>query len=192
MLWAGLIYQAEPPGRRFSGRKRMHLLFASEQFLSVGFHEPRGLIFMSDSAEAVLADVPVTASLALSSERLRMFFTQKRIILAHIGKRGVASPALASFFGRLSGALEDLFKSGKESVAKRGLKGASPDQILALDKDNFSINYDDVVTVEVSGFGTLYRIVMVTKDEKLRFTTRASPEFLKLLTQYLGEKVKAD
>jgi len=147
---------------------------------------------MSHSAEAVLADVPVTASLYLSSERLRMFFTQKRIILAHIGKRGVASPALASFFGRLSGALEDLFKSGKESVAKRGLKGASPDQILALDKDNFSINYDDVVTVEVSGFGTLYRIVMVTKDEKLRFTTRASPEFLKLLTQYLGEKVKAD
>jgi len=61
-----------------------------------------------------------------------------------------------------------------------------------LDKDNFSINYDDVVTVELSGFGTLYRIVMVTKDEKLRFTTRASPEFLKLLTQYLGEKVKAD
>ena len=147
---------------------------------------------MSDSAEAVLADVHVTASLALSSERLRMFFTQKRIILAHIGKRGVASPALSSFFGRLSGALEDLFKSGKESVVKRGLKGASPDQILALDKDNFSIKYDDVVTVEVSGFGTLYRIVMVTKDEKLRFTTRASPEFLKLLTQYLGEKVKAD
>src|SRR5207249_10669253 len=115
---------------------------------------------MSEPSEMVLGEIPVTAKLSVGSERLRLFFTQKRIIPAHIGKRGVGSPALASFFGRLSGSLEDLFKSGKESVAKRGLKGASLDQILALDKDNFSINYDDVVTVEVSGFGTLYRIVM--------------------------------
>jgi hypothetical protein len=138
-----------------------------------------------------LGEVPVTARLSIGSERLRLFFTETRIIVAHLGKRGVASPALASFFGRLGGAVEDLFKSGRESVSKRGLGRGSPEEILAADRGNFSIDYADVVRADVSLFGPLSSLDLVTKDDKLRFTTRASPAmFLELLRKALGAKVR--
>jgi len=139
----------------------------------------------------VLGEIPVTAKLSVGSERLRLFFTQKRIIVAHVGKRGVGSPALASFFGTLSGALEDVFRSGKEAVAGRGLGESSPEEILAADRDNFFVNYGDVVSVDLSLFQSLSSVVIVTKDDKFRFTTRATSRvLLDLLQKTLGGKAK--
>ncbi len=146
---------------------------------------------MSEPSEMVLGEIPVTAKLSVGSERLRLFFTQKRIIVAHVGKRGVGSPALASFFGRLSGALEDVFRSGKEAVAGRGLGESSPEEILAADRDNFFVNYGDVVSVDLSLFQSLSSVVIVTKDDKFRFTTRATSRvLLDLLQKTLGGKAK--
>ena len=146
---------------------------------------------MSEPVEMVLGEIAATAKLSMGSERLRLFFTQTRIIVAHIGKRGVGAPALASFFGRLSGALEDIFRSGKESVAKRGLGESSPEEILAADRDNFFVNYGDVVSVDLFLSQTLSSLVMVTKDDKFRFTTRStSGVLLELLEKTLGAKVR--
>jgi hypothetical protein len=146
---------------------------------------------VSDRDELLLGEAVVVTRLRMGSERLRLFFTQTRIILAHIGKRGVGSPAMGSFFGGLSGALEDLFRSGRESVSKRGLKTLTPGEILAADKDNFSINYQDVVSVDVDLAAPLAHFTILTKDDKYHFiATGPGDVLLDLLRKVMGEKVK--
>ena len=146
---------------------------------------------MSDNEELLLGDVVVVARLTIGSERLRLFFTQTRIIIAHIGKRGVGSPAMGSFFGGLSRALEDVFRSGRESVSKRGLKSFTPSKILAADKDNFSISYTDVVSIDVDLTAPMVDFTILTKDDKYHFmATSPGDLLLDLLRKVMGEKVK--
>jgi hypothetical protein len=146
---------------------------------------------VSDREELVLGEAVVVARLRMGSERLRLFFTQTRIIVAHIGKRGVGSPAMGSLFGGLSSALEDVFRSGRESVSKRGLKTSTPGEILAADKDNFSIGYQDVVSVDVDLAAPFAGFTIVTKDDKYRFlATGPGDLLLDLLRKVIGEKVR--
>jgi len=152
--------------------------------------EPAGRKKMLDRSEAVLGEIPVSAKLALGSERLRLFVTSTRIIVARVGKRGAGAVAATSLFGRLSGALEDFFKSGRESLGARGMEGLAPDEILASNKDNFYIRHGDVVSVNVVKMGPRSWLTLVTVSEKLEFLT--SQEFLKvveLLETILGGKV---
>jgi hypothetical protein len=147
---------------------------------------------LSDLSEAVLGEIPVSAKLALGSERLRLFVTSTRIIVARVGKRGAGAVATTSLFGRLSGALEDFFKSGRESLGARGMEGLTPDEILASNKDNFYIRVGDVVSVNVVKMGSRSWLTLVTVSEKLEFLT--SQEFLKvveLLETILGGKVSS-
>ncbi len=99
---------------------------------------------MAQSSEAVLGKIPVIARLALGAEHLSLSLTSSRIVVAHVGKRGAGAVATISFFGRLSEALEDLFKRGRESVRQRRTEALSPEGILAAGKDNFSIGYDEI------------------------------------------------
>lgn len=134
-----------------------------------GHVEGDGLL--SEQSEVVVGEIPAVASLALGSERLRLFFTSKRIIFAHIGKRGLGAVATTSLFGGMSGAFENLFKSGKESQKKRRLELLSPGEILAADKDNFSISYDEIVHVDVTQTAGLTGITILTADDKFELST---------------------
>jgi len=125
---------------------------------------------LSGSDETVRSEIPVVSRLAMGSERLRLFLTDKRIIVAHVGKRGTAAVATVSLFGRLSSVIEDLFKRGKESMTQR-TDQMRPVDILATDKDNFSIGYDEVVTVRLVEAPYLTLITMVTTQDKLEFST---------------------
>jgi hypothetical protein len=146
---------------------------------------------VSDREESLLGEIVVVAKLRMGSERLRLFFTQTRIILAHIGKRGVGSSAMGSFFGGLSRAVEDVFRSGRESVSKRGLSTSTPRGILAADKDNFSISYEDIVSVDVDLSAPLTDFTILTKDDKYHFTATGPGDFpLDLFRKVMGEKVK--
>ena len=145
---------------------------------------------MTNSSEAILGEIPVIARLALGAEHLSLFLTSTRIVVAHVGKRGAGAVATLSFFGRLSEALEDLFKRGGESVRQRRTNTLSPEGILAADKDNFSVGYDEIVAVDViEGFRTT-GITIVTRDDKLHFSTRRDFEsVVSLLGQNLGPKL---
>jgi hypothetical protein len=145
---------------------------------------------MAGQGEQVLGEIPVVARLTVGSERLTLYFTTTRIIVAHLGKRGVGSPAMGNFFGWISGAVEDVFRGGKETVTKRGLKLATPEGILAANKDNFSIKYEEVVSVDVNLGEPLPKFTILTIDEKLVFTTRARRQVLvDLLRKVLDLKV---
>jgi len=120
-----------------------------------------------------MGELPVNTRLMLGSERLRLLFTNTRLVVDHAAKRGAGAVAGTSILGRLSGAIEDLFKSGGESARRRSIRNLSPDQVLRSHRDNFAINYDEVVSVTLAQTLTLHGITILTKDEKFEFSTRA-------------------
>ncbi len=110
----------------------------------------------------------------MGAERLSLYMTSKRIIVVHVGKRGAGAAATSSLLGRIGGGLEDLVKGGRESVHRRGAAMNTPESILASDKDNFSIGFDEVVSVYViQGFRST-GIILVTRDDKMQFSCRES------------------
>lgn len=141
--------------------------------------------------ELVVGDFVVVARLGFGSERLRLFFTDNRIIAAHIGKRGAGAITGASFFGWLSGAMEDIFKRGKESVSQRGIEKHTASEILAMDRDNFEIKYGEVISGElVQGeFNTVIRLL--TGNDKFEFRTGKSfDHVVALMRRFLGERIE--
>jgi hypothetical protein len=121
---------------------------------------------------------------------LRLFFTDSRILVVHVGKRGAGALAGISFFGLLSGAVEDLFKRGKESVSLRGLETLSPDEILSMDRDNFDVKYADVISAELveEEFQTVVRLL--TGEEKLEFRTGLKfDDLASLMREFLADRL---
>ena len=126
----------------------------------------------------------------MGAERLSLFLTNTRIIVAHVGKRGTGAAATASIFGKLGGAMEDLLKGGRESVHRRRTSMTTPEGILAADKDNFPIQYDEVVSVDViQGFRST-GITLVTRDDKFLLSTgRDFDTVVGLFSQNLASKL---
>ncbi len=145
---------------------------------------------MSDASEVLVGELRVNTRLMLGSERLRLLFTNTRLIVDHAGKRGAGAVAGTSILGRLSGALEDLFKSGGESARRRGIRNMSPGQVLRSHRDNFAIKYSEVVGVTVAQTLTVHGITILTRDDKFEFTTQARfNDVVELFTKTLSEKL---
>jgi len=144
---------------------------------------------LDEKTETVLGEIPVIARLQLGSEHLTLIPTDTRIIVVYRGKRGAGALATGQFFGGLSGAFEDLFKSGKESLSKpRGSQ--SPKEILASNKDNFAIGLDEIVRVEVEETSHLVDLTILTKNEKLEFSARLRfDRVVELLGKVVGDKM---
>jgi hypothetical protein len=86
--------------------------------------------------------------------------------------------------------VEDLFKSGRESLARRISTEQTPSQILTADKDNFDLAYDSIVRIEVEGGPRLTAILVLTRQEKFEFyTSLESGRVVNTLRERLGEKV---
>ena len=146
---------------------------------------------VATSSEAIIGEIPVVTRLAMGSERLRLFLTSGRLILAHVGKRGAGALAMTAFLGKLSGLLEDLFKRSRESLKTRKVDSSSPDRILGFDKDNFYINYSEIISVKLEPLPQGAFIEVLSKNDKLEFWT--SMEFepvTALFRDVLGEKVR--
>src|SRR6266566_304047 len=146
---------------------------------------------LPEEMELVHGDFRVASRLSMGLEYLRLFVTDRRIIVAHIGKRGAGSQATVSLFGRLSAAVEDLFKSGRESVSKRKLRESIPDEVLSEDKDNFFVNYDDIVEVAFDQRFVRPKLVVLTRDDKFQFIVPGgSQNLLELLQRVLERKLR--
>ena len=130
--------------------------------------------------------------LAFGTESLRLLFTDRRIIVDRMGKRGAGGIPGTAILGKLSSALEDLFKSGQESSSKHASRMMSPNQILASHKDNFAIGYNEVVSVTVEQTSTLPRIILVTTNQKYVLSSRARfDHIVNLFREKLGGKLTA-
>src|SRR6266516_4200919 len=129
---------------------------------------------MSGSSEVVLGEIHVVARLEMGSEKLILFPTDSRIIVARVGKRGAGEMAGVGMLGRLSGVLENLFKGGRESLSRQGLSSRSPREILASHRDNFALSYGEIVRIEVHKETLTTRIMILTDRDKLEFYTGVS------------------
>ena len=148
------------------------------------------LVVMSGESESILGEIPVIARLALGNERLTLFVTGARIIVAHVGKRGTGAIATSTLLGRFGGGLEDVLKRGRESRGKRALKRSTLDSILAADKDNFDLRYDEIVSVQVVETAFSRIIIIVTRDDKFDFRSSLSLDrIVALLENNLGPKL---
>lgn len=146
-----------------------------------------------DLEEKIIGEVEVSSRLAIGAVRMRLYLTDQRLIFAHIGKRGPGALATSSLLGKFGGALEDLLLGGRESLRKRKTSSPRPQEILDADKDNFPIGYDDIVRVELHPATDLVRIIILTKIEKLKFSTLMDSEKLfRLFTRVLQQKVSVE
>jgi hypothetical protein len=151
---------------------------------------------LSGEVETILGSVKVTVRLRSGTELLTVFFTSKRLILSHIGKRGFGELPGMSMLGKWGAGLESLVKGPGESRRKkkveRGVVDVSPEEILKADKDNFDIAYNEVVKVELDNSSRLGSIMLLTRDDKFEFfTAQDLGAISQLLQSVLGNKVDA-
>jgi len=150
---------------------------------------------LSEPPEAIIGSFKVSAQLRSGAELLQLFFTPRRLILAHIGKRGAGELPGMSLLGKWGAALEGLFKSPgeirKQRRVKQGINEMTPDEILKADKDNFDIAHGDVVRVELEDDPHLVGLMILTKDDKFElFTSQDFATVSKLLRDTLADKVE--
>lgn len=132
---------------------------------------PTGSI-LDAASERVIGELQVVAPLPLGFERLTLFFTDRRMIVSHGGKVGAGSIPATFMFGSVGGALSSIF-GRKRGPRKPKSQYPSPSRILSSDKDNFSIFFDEVVTVELKQTLTTNTIAIHTRTDKFDFTCRS-------------------
>jgi len=129
---------------------------------------------MSDvQAEVIVGEIPVTARLHIGSEHLRLFVTNKRLLLAHLGKRGAGGIAGSTLLGNLSRGFEDLLKMGRDSRNSKTLEKMTPETILAAHKENFALRFEEIVSVDLSENWPVAVMTVLTGDDKFEFLTRS-------------------
>ncbi len=148
---------------------------------------------MSGQSERVIGHIPVVAPLVLGVEQLILFVTEVGIIVAHVGKRGAGALVTSALFGRMSGGFEDLLKSGTESRGKRALPNLTPQKILLANKDNFHIDYSEIVSVRIVETLSNTEMTMLTKNDKFHFRSTLHVDGLvALLAMPLGSKLSVE
>jgi hypothetical protein len=142
---------------------------------------------MGALSENVIGEVPIVMKLNVGSERLDLVFTTHRIIVARVGKRGAGSVASLPLWAALSGGIDGLFRRRKESSKEKAAAILSPARILAADKDNFPISYEEIVSVELSRTETgRTEMIILTRNDKYSFT---SPTTLDKVSELFRDKV---
>jgi hypothetical protein len=147
--------------------------------------------FLEDSRERVIGDLPVAARLEMGFERLTLYFTDRRIIVGRGGKAGAGSVPTTFMFGSLGSAFSGLFGGGKRGAPKQKSGYPSPARILSMDKDNFSIRFEEVVSIDLTKTAMNSEIVILSRDDKFDFTSRSRYELVRsLFENSLGSKLR--
>ena len=134
----------------------------------------------------------MTARLPMGFERLRLYFTDRRIIVGHLGKMGAGSVAPTFMFGSIGSALGGLF--GRKGASKNKRSGnPSPGKILASHPDNFSIIFDEIISVQLTHESDKNSIAILSKNDKFDFASRSRFELVRsLFENALKDKVRVD
>ena len=141
------------------------------------------------SAETVLGGFEVETRLSIGAEHLLMLMTQTRLIMAHSSKIGRESMSLSNLFGGLA---RGIGKVPKTSQVLEKMASLTPESILALDKDNFAVGYDHVVSMIVEpGEPGRADITLGTTDMKavMSASITAVGGVKEILESYLNAKV---
>ena len=120
---------------------------------------------MGLGVERILGGFEVETKLSMGSEHLFILFTESRLIMTRLGKVGKERMSLSNILG---GMARGVGKVPKNTGMLEKMVGLSPEDILALDKNNFAVGYDHVVTMKVALVGRNdAEITLVTNDMKV-------------------------
>ena len=146
---------------------------------------------MEKSSERVVGEIAVTAKLPMGYEKLKLYFTDRRIIVGHLNKVGAGSVAPTFMFGSLGAALGGLFGRNKRVSGTSKSDSPSPGRILASHHDNFSISFDEIINVDLSRGPYKHSILLLSKSDKLDLTSQSRFDLLhSLFEKALGDKVR--
>lgn len=146
---------------------------------------------MEKSSERVLGEIAVTVKLSMGFEKLSLFFTDQRIIASHQSKIGAGSIAPTFMLGCLGNALGSLFGRRKSPSRRSKSEYPSAEKILANDKSNFSIFFEEIVSVNLMRGTYKNTITLLSKTYKYDFSSTARFDHVRRLFQdALGDKVQ--
>ena len=148
-------------------------------------------MLLEESSEIVLGEIGVTAKLSIGFEKLSLFFTDRRIIASHHSKIGAGSIAPTFMFGSLGNALGSLFSRRRGPSRRSKSPYPSAAKILAADKSNFSIFFEEIVSVDLIRGTYKNRITLLSKTDKYELSSTARFDHVRRLFQdALGDKVR--
>jgi hypothetical protein len=148
------------------------------------------VVVLEKGDEQVLGEIAVTARLPMGFERLRLYFTDRRIIVGHLGKVGAGSVAPTFFLGSIGSALGGLF-GRKGSCPKTKSGYPSPGRILASYSDNFSILFDEIVSVDLTRESYKNNIAILSRNDKFDFTCQSRfDQVVSLFEKGLRDKLR--
>ncbi len=132
--------------------------------------------------------ISVSVRMGIGFERLKLYVTSHRVIVAHESRKGRGALAVAPLLGKYGGLDEP--KGRDRPAGKAKFEALSPERILASDRDNFALGYDELVSVELrEGSGTT-DLVLLTGAEKFQFSTSLGlEEVAGLLAAHLGDRL---
>ena len=136
---------------------------------------------MEDSSEQVVGDLPVAAHLTMGYEKLTLFFTDQRIIVSRRGKVGAGSVPATFMFGSIGSLFSGLFGGRTKKPLKDRARYPPPSRILASDRENFSIIFDEVVRVDLTQTPSTCGILILSRDDKFDFTCRSRFDLIRSL-----------
>jgi hypothetical protein len=136
------------------------------------------VIALEKRDERVLGEIAVTARLPMGFERLRLYFTDQRIIVGHSSKVGAGSVGPTFMLGSIGSALGGLFgrKGSRPKAASGGYP--SPGKVLASHSDNFSIMFDEIVSVDITRESYKNTIAILSKNDKFDFICQSRFDLL--------------
>lgn len=143
---------------------------------------------MSGVSESILGVIPVTFPRRIGFERLGLYVTSTRIIIAHESRKGLGALALAPLLGRYSGSTDNSAREQKRGKGK--VDAISPERVLDAHKDNFALGYEELVSVELHESSGVTSITILTREDKFQFSSGTGlRDVADLLSRNLGSKL---
>ncbi len=145
---------------------------------------------MSDVSESVLGFITVTFPRRIGFERVGLYVTSTRIIVAHKSRKGLGALALAPLLGRYAGSSDESAREPGRGGKPR-VEAMSAEEVLAGHKDNFALGYDELVSVELRESSGVTSITILTREDKFQFSSDMGlREIAQLLSRNLGAKLQ--
>lgn len=146
---------------------------------------------VEDEPEQVAGVISANVRLGFGYEQLLLVITDKRIVVVHKGKKGAIGLAGILVLGSHGGSFLDPDKPGSPIQGKIGVNKVDVEKVLASNKNNFAVRYDEMVAVEIVPGKDSTSVMMVTGNDKFQFYTGLeAEELVKLLSRYLGERLR--
>jgi len=140
--------------------------------------------------EHISGVISANVRLRFGFEQLLLLITDRRVVVVHKGKKGAVGLASILVLGSHGGSFLDPDKPGSPLQGKLSFEKVDVDKVLASNKNNFQVSYEEMISVEVDVGRDATSITMVTGDDKFQFFTGLeAEEVVKMLAGLLGDRL---